>query len=480
MRKKILLVEPDYKSKFPPLGLMKISQYHKEKGDHVEFVKGMSIEKRDKNEWDRIYVSTLFTYDWSVTLKTIKYYRYSVKEPESDNLVVGGVMSTLMADDIRDAVNCKVIKGLLDKKGSLGYEDDDKIDLILPDYSILNEIEYKYPVSNAYFAYMTRGCIRTCSFCAVPIIEPEYKPYISLTKQIQEIDNRYGPKKDLLLMDNNVLASSRFRDIINEIKSLGFISGAKYSYRSSKNNQIIKANRHVDFNQGVDARLLTEEKMYLLSEIAIKPLRIAFDDIKFRSLYEEKVRLAAKYGLKDLSNYILYNYQDKPEDLYSRLRINIELNEELRSKIYSFPMRYIDIRSKNRLATTKENVGLYWNRKFLRSIQCVLNATRGIVGPNLSFFEAAFGKDINEYWKILLMPEDYIIHREIHKTNGNTDLWWQQFNLLSSSEKGILLKIVYENSFKGLSCIGIPKIVKLVLQHYVGSGAFEFNEESSD
>lgn len=73
--------------------------------------------------------------------------------------------------------------------------------------------------------------------------------------------------------------------------------------------------------------------MELLSQLALKPLRIAFDNIKFEKLYVEKIRLAHQYGVKHLSNYILFNFDDTPEDFYRRLQINIELNEELNLSI---------------------------------------------------------------------------------------------------------------------------------------------------
>lgn len=466
MKKQVLLVEPSYKNKYPPLGLMKIAQYHKEKGDHVEFTKGLSVDKRDKTEWDRIYVASLFSYDWKLTVKTIKYYRYSVKEPASENLIVGGVMATLMSRDLKQEVNCRVVEGLLDKKGLIGYEDDAIIDCILPDYSILDEIDYKYPMSNAYIGYMTRGCIRKCSFCAVPLIEPVFKPYISLGDQINEIDKRYGAKKDLLLMDNNVLASKQFKNIINEIKAIGFSRGSKLSY-TGKNGQSVKANRYVDFNQGVDVRLLNEAKMNLLSQIAIKPLRIAFDDISLEDVYKKRIRLAAQYGINHLSNYVLYNFQDKPEDLYTRLRINLELNQELGLRIYSFPMRYINIMSKERGFNNEGNIGPHWNRKFLRSIQCISNVTHGVVSPNISFFEAAFGKDIKEYMKILTMPEDYIINRKIRDEDGSTEKWWEQLNTLSESEREQALSIIINNEFNCLSTDGFSNKVKAVLTHYM-------------
>ena len=444
---------------------MKIAQYHKQKGDHVEFVKGLSCERRDRWRWDRIYVASLFTYDWAQTLQALQYYASGAKSPAEENLVVGGVLATLMAEDIRKVVPCRVVTGLLDQKGKLGYEDDDLIESMLPDYSILDETDYRYPVSNAYFAYATRGCVRRCSFCAVPTIEPEFKHYLSLTDQIEPVAaNR--PKKDLLLLDNNVLASERFADIIAEIKRLGFEKGALFTYQN-KSGRRVSGQRRVDFNQGVDIRFLTEGKMALLSEIAIRPLRLAFDHIEYRTLYEEKVRLAAKYGISHLSNYILFNYIDKPEDLYHRLRWNVELNEELGLQIFSFPMRYINLASKNRLASTPGNVGPHWNRKYLRAIQCVLVKTRGVVGTHLAYFEEAFGDNFDDFNKILIMPEDYIIHRHDHDGDGSTDAWWRGYCDLSSLEKQQLLSIVATNDFNDIDSTHMSTRVLRVLDHYL-------------
>ena len=76
--KRILLVEPEHRNKYPPLGLMKISAYHKLRGDHVEFVKGCSRSHREYT-WDRIYVASLFTFYWKVTVRTVEYYRQAVR-----------------------------------------------------------------------------------------------------------------------------------------------------------------------------------------------------------------------------------------------------------------------------------------------------------------------------------------------------------------------------------------------------------------
>jgi len=75
---------------------------------------------------------------------------------------------------------------------------------------------------------MTRGCANKCPFCAVPNLEPTYCNYISISQKIQKVDEYFGPKKDLLLMYNNVFASDCFDRIINEIKDCGFGKGATY------------------------------------------------------------------------------------------------------------------------------------------------------------------------------------------------------------------------------------------------------------
>jgi hypothetical protein len=442
----ILLIEPAYKNKYPPLGLMKISTFHKQRGDEVCFVKGLDKGLRGQL-WDRIYITSLFSFHWSETIKTIKYYEFSVKDPR--NLFIGGPMATLMADEIQQETGFIPVRGLLNERGRLRLAGDQKVDSMVPDYSILDEIKYKYPASNAYFAYTTRGCIRKCAFCAVPKIEPFYVEYIPLKKQLQMINEKYGEKKDLLLLDNNVLASSKFDNIIDEIKEAGFHKGAKLN----------NSNRHVDFNQGIDLRRLTKEKMKRLAELPIYPLRIAFDHIGLKDSYIQKIRWAAEFGLRRLSNYILYNFHDTPEDFYERLRINVELNEELGTQIYSFPMKYIPVTNKDR-----KYVGKYWTLRYLRSIQCILQATHGIVSPRKEFFEAAFGKNIDEFRKLLIMPDKYIIYRENNKNNGAAQ-WAKLLCALTAPHRTDFLRIVHENKFNGDAVSKYPEVNRL-LAHY--------------
>lgn len=373
----VLLVEPGYKSKYPPLGLMKISTYHNNQGDHVTFHKGTNALVRDR-DWDIIYITTMFTFQWNITVDTINFYQRG-KQKHKNNVKVGGILATLLPEDLERETGIKPHLGLWDE-----------VDRLTPDYHLTESFSDQY-VNNSSFGYMTKGCVNTCEFCAVCRLEPDFVHFIPLAHQVD------STKKDLILLDNNVLASNEFTRIIDQIKTQGFQKSAKFG----------KAKRIIDFNQGVDARLLTEEKMSLLSQTAINPLRIAFDNIHLEDIYKAKVRLAHQYGVNHLSNYILFNHKDTPQDFYRRLQINIELNEELGTSIFSFPMRYIPLDAKNR-----RHVGPNWTPTQLRGIQCVLHATHGVVGPKRPFFEAAFGHTVDDFLHIIQQSEDHIFHRE--------------------------------------------------------------------
>lgn len=414
----ILLLEPGYANKYPPIGLMKISYFHKYiHHDYVRFAKGKLPDALSEKKWDRVYVTTLFTFEWQKTKEAIEYALSVVKDPTQ--VYTGGILATLMPDLI--AKNFPTVKnnpGLLDKKGTLGLEYEECIDRLTLDYGMLDDIadEYIYPAHDAYFTYMTRGCGMKCEFCAVQTLEPEYYPYISITEAIKRVDEQFGPKKDLLLMDNNVLRSPKFDEIIDEIKALGFAKGATYiNPKSGKRVQ-----RFVDFNQGLDAFLLTPHKAKRLGELEIRPARIAFDHIEDAEAYKKAIRLCAENGITHMSNYLLYNgvdftgkghryHADTPEDLYERMHISMDLQEELikstghQVTIFSFPMRYIPLEDLKR-----GFVGTHWNPKYLRALQRMLIPTQGKGVSSRSFFEADFGKTPKEFVRALAMPENHL------------------------------------------------------------------------
>lgn len=613
MNRKILLIEPDYKNKYPPMGLMKLATYFRRCGDDVRFFKGdlrmfaarilceefyeevndtslgrhfpkliefiktgkyafldeiphfreseyediikeyrQKFKNKDYATFDIVGITTLFTFYWNKTVDTINKAKEFCK-PDG-RMLVGGIASSILPEQMFKDTGIRPHQGLLDKPGDIDEGNTDIIDELPLDYSILEEIDYKYPANNAYFGYMTRGCIRKCAFCAVSRLEPNYKDYIGIKQQLEYVDENFGARRDLLLMDNNVFASPCFDDIIDEIKACGFGRGAKYQPSNEydiaikniqsdynlrgyfrkiisiydsiaeklsndeagefyiqrenlgllypetvKKNAVLefhetakkyydkffkfgKRVRYIDFNQGVDARLVTDEKMAKLSEINIRPLRIAFDHYEQREIYIQAVRTAAKHGINDLSNYLLYNFRDKPEELYYRMRINVELCEELGVTIYSFPMKYHPIDDPE-FYNNRNYIGEHWNRKFIRAIQAVLNSTKGKIGRGMDFFEEAFGRDVDEFKKILWMPETFIIYRrkydailrerlaERYTSHSDDDCdlaneWFEKFKSLTPKKQEKAKKIIALNKFSDSDITTKDKAVLEVLEYY--------------
>ena len=621
--RKVLLIEPNYSNKYPPVGLMKLATYYRNlgnwevvfyKGDLKEFVidritdkcieslyeidsdinwkyrkdniyefirtrkksafdeikvddSSMSIlasskiiEAKDyywkgtwkeNPEWDRVGITTLFTFYWDITIETINFAKYLVKDIK--NLMVGGVLASLQPKEIEAATGIKPHVGILNKPGQLDKGDTQIIDELPLDYSILDEIEYEYPMSNAFYGYLTRGCIRKCPFCAVPTLEPVYNPYIPISERVNAVRELYGDQRDMLLMDNNVLASENFKEIVDDLILAGFGKGAMYEepnhleisarnlrsgvndrayirktqallrelcekakgedsymvYKAMKSNHVDKLStatkedllltyeqvkeisqkyhrpkrvrRTLDFNQGVDARLFTEENTKLLASLAIRPLRIAFDDLKTLEKYDNAIRMSAKAGLKDFSNYLLYNFNDHPLDLYKRLRINVELCEELNINVYSFPMKYHPIRTNSNdsedFSHNRNYIGKHWNRKYIRAIQAILNSTKGKVGRGKSFFYEAFGDSEEQYIMLLEMPETFIIYRFFFKWldeigEKGTKHWeacWKKCKAtLSEEEWNNIEDLIHQNNVTDETVLACEnELARELLSYYV-------------
>lgn len=479
--KNILLVEPGYRNKYPPLGLMKIAAYHGPGGkrDNVRFIKG-----EDKSvlgtAWDRVYVTTLFSFEYERISRAIDF-ALEVVHGQANKVFVGGIAASLMNNRFVAESRwrgIRFISGLLDKPPATSlqldefeeelYADDTAgtpIEFLVPDYSILDHVEYTYPVRDAYFLYASRGCIRTCSFCGVPKLEGGFRETPSITTIVREIGRLYGEKKDLIFMDNNITASRKLQEIIDKVIELGFEKGATISRGG------VTTQRRVDFNQGVDARELAKnpELMKQLARVCVSPLRIAFDNWGFRKDYETAIRQAEGNGLTNLSNYMLYNFKEPPSDLFERMYLNVRLNEELNIRIFSFPMRYQPVDQ-----TDRSHVGPKWTRHQLRSMQVILQATHGIVSGAPDFFREAFGSTAEEFMNLLLRPHHMIFNRFWYRAGGGGEAEFSEFEAafkkLSDGQKGEMLTLVSDVMF---DLPGKPRLAREQLRD-------RFSRESDD
>jgi len=449
---RVLLVEPDYRRLspetkrrslargdetlwYPPLGLMKLSRFHKDRGDEVAFAYGCNKSVVDPDNgtlpgqvrlfetWDRIYITTLFTFEWRTTIETIRFYVRAAGQAKT-KVFVGGVMASLMPDDIHEETGIYPVTGVLHSPRQIDLDGNEDIDLLPPDYDLVPSD--LYAINETFYAYTSRGCVRNCPWCGVPKVEPEFIPYIDIKPTIRELRERYGDKPILKLMDNNVLASRKLATIVEDLLELGY---GRDNYTETDPPR----RRGVDFNQGIDARYLTEEKMRLLSRLHISPMRIAFDRLSDRDQYVRAVKLARKYGVTQFSNYMLFNFRDTPRELYERLKVNIKINEEWRRKegkrfsggIYSYPMRYAPIDESDGPQANRERdyvapepdgrrdllKDAVWNRRFIRNVGVMSGAAHGAISPTPSLAWRTVGATYEEFIANLYMPEALLRNR---------------------------------------------------------------------
>ena len=227
---KIALNDSD-KTNFPNLALMKLSAYHKAKGDDVEWY--MPIMSQF---YDKVYSSKVFTFT-----------------PE-DSLLGNKVI-----------------------KGGTGYNLfnnlPDEIEHTCPDYSLY--LEFK-----SALGFLTRGCPNKCKWCIVPQKEGNIKPNA-------DIEEFLDKRKTAVLMDNNVLASE------HGLKQI---------------EKIIDLKIKVDFNQGLDARIIAENKQIakLLSKTKwIRFIRMACDHKGQMPYIEKALQNLNEFGVK---NYRVFVY----------------------------------------------------------------------------------------------------------------------------------------------------------------------------
>ena len=239
-------------SKIPNLALMKISAYHKAKGDTVSWFDMFET-------YDKVYSSKVFSYS-----QDYAYYPAGIETVKGGSGFIGNY--TVLPDETEH---------------------------ICPDYSL-------YPGMDYSTGFITRGCIRTCNFCIVP----KKEGYIRANADIDE----FLRHKNLVCLDNNVLASE------HGLKQI---------------EKIIERKIKVDFNQGLDARIIAENPAIaeLLSKVKwLKPVRMAMDNIGEADAVIKATEMLRKYKTtpKDYSVYILV--KNDINDAIKRVEICRELS----------------------------------------------------------------------------------------------------------------------------------------------------------
>lgn len=365
---KILLVEPGYKNLYPPLGLMKISTWHKKKGDIVTFIKDGDDEPLKafgyeppvlKKHYDKIYVTSLFTYDAGKVVSSIKKYQSLYPHAK---IKVGGILATLLPSFIENETGIKPHIGLL--KGPESCQ---------PDYELFPNLQFS-------IVFTSRGCKRKCNFCAVRLHEPTF-----FVKEEWEKDIDLTKKK-IIFWDNNWFLSPSFEKDVEKLK---------------------KIDKPFDFNQGLDCRLFDKEKAKLLSKTKIKPLRFAFDNHQEEGHIQNAIKVAKRLGFKDIRVYVLYNSEylnDTPEYFFYRI------NEINKLGALAYPMRYRSIKS-----IQNHYISPNWDRYLLRGLKLSLMFyySKGMIRKSRDAFIDIFGTTHNQFERN--MRKIYVYDKQLDK-----------------------------------------------------------------
>lgn len=227
---------------FPNLPLMKISAYHKSRGDSVEW-----YEPLFSGHMDKVYMSKVFTFTPD--------YPYCINANE---VIKGGT-------------------GYSYPDG--GEELPEEIEHIYPDYQL-----YKDTFPDTAYGFLTRGCPRGCDFCIVGKKEGR------CARKVADLSEFWNGQKNIVLLDANMFACKEWKDL---------------------SVQLIESGAWVDFSQGCDIRLMTDEKAEYIKRMKIKQVHFAWDR------YEDKEKIVPQFkrfkeitqwDYRKLGVYVLCNF----------------------------------------------------------------------------------------------------------------------------------------------------------------------------
>ena len=246
---------------FPNLPLMKLSALHKAKGDSVEWYDPMF-----SGHMDKVYMSKVFSFS--------EDYRYFI---DADEIILGGSGYCISLINGREYYNRSKEKNL-----------QPEIEHIYPDYSL-------YGITDTAYGFLSRGCPRGCSFCHVEAKEGR------ASRKVADLSEFWDGQKNIVLCDPNILACRQWKDLLQ---------------------QLIDSRANVDINQGLDIRMMTEEKAEMLKQIKMKQLHFAWDR------YEDKEKILPKFKMfkemmgineRNLIVYVLCNFDTTIEQDLERI-----------------------------------------------------------------------------------------------------------------------------------------------------------------
>lgn len=273
---------------FPNLPLMKLSAYHKNKGDEVEFMQPMK-------HYDKVYVSKVFGDEYS-TMDGVFI--------NADEIVYGGTGFAITIENGKEVYH-------KDRDKNLPYE----VEHQHPDYSLYPEL-----TKDKAFGFLTRGCINDCAFCVVTQKEGR------CSLKVADLSEWWNGQKEIVLLDPNILACKERKELLQ---------------------QLIDSKAKVDFTQGLDARFITPEIADMLKQIKTKTYHFAFDFMKNEKQIIQGLKIfldIVKPNKSQCYVYVLTNFDTTFEEDWYRVQKLREIGLDPDIRIYrknSLPKRHI-------------------------------------------------------------------------------------------------------------------------------------------
>jgi hypothetical protein len=275
----------DNGTRHPNLALMKISGYMKDKGYNTELL----LNYKNIQAYDEVFISKVFTYTkLSIDINQFKNIKYGGTGFFKEN-------SPNLDPDIEHHMpDYHLYDVFISKEIARGLNPSRFTDYL--DYSI---------------GFSTRGCFRKCPFCVNKKYESAYRH--------SKISEFFDPsRKHIYLWDDNFLAYGKWNEVLDELECTG---------------------RSFQFRQGLDIRLMTEDKASRLSNMKYKgDFIFAFDSLEDKLLVEEKLKLWRKYCQKTTKLYVLCAYES--QDIYDIISVFERIKILIKYKCLPYIMRY--------------------------------------------------------------------------------------------------------------------------------------------
>lgn len=254
-------------SNTPSLPLMKISAFHKAKGNIVKLVDDFS------EKFDLLYVSKTFNLD-------LKKINDLSKLPPADKIIFGGSGYAIEVVDGREVYRKEYDKDL-----------PPEIENIFPDYSLYGSL-----TKNTACGFLSRGCPNNCDFCIVS------KKDGLCSRKVADLKNFWNGQSEIKIFDPNLLACKDREKLLL---------------------QLAESKAKIDYTQGLDARLIDEDSAKLLCCSNITMAHFAFDLMKNEKRILKGLEIFNKYfkkGFRSKRVYILTNYNTTFEEDWYRIK----------------------------------------------------------------------------------------------------------------------------------------------------------------